>query len=173
MPRPDVYVFLDFDGVTHPWREVEDFRCLPRIEAVLREFEEARIVITSDWRTVFSQTRLAARFAEDIRPRIAGVTPLLLPKNGRSFFGLREAEARQWLAAHKAGDAAWLAIDDAPGNWPTRARLILTDFKRGFLDEDAARLRAALQAIRAGAWQDEDPAPRHFHWARAGLAANT
>ena len=56
------YIFMDFDGVTHPWGEVEDFRCLPHIEAVVREFPEARIVIASDWRMLFSLPKLVARF---------------------------------------------------------------------------------------------------------------
>ena len=42
------YIFMDFDGVTHPWGEVEDFRCLGYIEAVVREFPEARIVIANE-----------------------------------------------------------------------------------------------------------------------------
>ena len=49
--------------------------------------------------------------------------------------------------------ASWLAIDDAPGNWPTRPRLVLTDFKQGFTDEDAGRMRRMLDAFRAGAGQ--------------------
>lgn len=48
---------------------------------------------------------------------------------------------------------ARLAVDDAPGNWPTRPRLVLTDFKQGFTDEDAGRMRRMLDAFRAGAGQ--------------------
>ena len=62
------------------------------------------------------------------------------------------ASTRQWLAA-KAPTAEWLAVDDAPGNWPTRPRLVLTDFKQGFTDEDAGRMRRMLDAFRAGAGQ--------------------
>ncbi|MBS0553206.1 MAG: hypothetical protein JSS47_11865, partial [Proteobacteria bacterium] len=87
------YIFMDFDGVTHPWGEVEDFRSLPLIEAVVREFDEERIVISSDWRMLFSLEKLKARFAEDIRPRIAGASPHLLPKHGAELHGLREREA--------------------------------------------------------------------------------
>lgn len=172
MNRSEIYVFLDFDGVTHPLREVEDFRCLPRIEAVLREFDECRVVITSDWRTLFSLRRLQAHFADDIRARVIGVTPFRLPGHNSDFYGLREAEARQWLADHHAADAPWLAIDDAPGNWPTRARLILTDFKSGFMDDDAERMRSVLKAYRAGLVHDD--APRHNpHWGQSGLAPST
>ena len=53
-----VYVFLDFDGVTHPWSQAEDFRCLPVLEAVLRDYPETRVVISSDWRTLFSLPKL-------------------------------------------------------------------------------------------------------------------
>jgi hypothetical protein len=60
-----VYVFLDFDGVTHPWGEAEDFRCLPLLESVLREYPETRVIIASDWRTLFSLQKLSARFSED------------------------------------------------------------------------------------------------------------
>ena len=110
-----VYVFLDFDGVTHPWGEVEDFRCLPELETVLRDYPETRVVIASDWRTLFSLPKLAARFSEDIRPRVIDTTPTIFPRKPDELYGLREREAHQWLA-RKGGDAQWLAIDDAPGN---------------------------------------------------------
>lgn len=147
------YIFMDFDGVTHPWGQVEDFRALPRIERVIEDFEEARIVIASDWRMLFSLPKLAARFSEHIRPRIAGVTPHMLPKTGAELHGLREREAMLWLAQHapQHGNPAWCAIDDAPGNWVSRSRLVLTDFKRGFTDEDGQALRRQLESFRAGA----------------------
>jgi len=92
------------------------------------------------------------RFSEDIRPRVIDVAPTIFPRTPNELYGLREREARQWLAA-KAPTAEWLAVDDAPGNWPTRPRLVLTDFKQGFTDEDAGRMRRMLDAFRAGAGQ--------------------
>jgi hypothetical protein len=156
----NAYIFMDFDGVTHPWGEMEDFRCLPLIESVVREFEEVRIVISSDWRMLFSLQKLKLRFSEDIRERIAGVTPHMLPKHGAELHGLREREAMLWLAQHNADKDAvpWCALDDAPGNWLTRSRLVLTDFKRGFIEEDAERLRRMLQDFRSGG--AHLPAPR-------------
>ncbi|WP_298623468.1 HAD domain-containing protein [uncultured Zoogloea sp.] len=153
-----VYVFLDFDGVTHPWREAEDFRCLPVLEAVLRDYPETRVVIASDWRTLFSLPKLRARFSPDIQPRVIDTTPAIFPRSPNELYGLREREARQWLAA-KAPTASWLAIDDAPGNWPTRARLVLTDFKQGFTEEDAGRMRRLLDAFRAGQFDAETATP--------------
>ena len=161
------YIFMDFDGVTHPWGEVEDFRCLPHIEAVVREFPEARIVIASDWRMLFSMQKLVARFSEDVRPQIAGATPHMLPKTGAELHGLREREAMLWLAQHEANpaDAAWCAIDDAPGNWLSRSRLVLTDFKRGFTAEDAVALRRMLQGFRDGV-RNQVGQVVHSLWAR-------
>ncbi|WP_018991554.1 HAD domain-containing protein [Aromatoleum toluclasticum] len=149
------YIFMDFDGVTHPWGEVEDFRCLPQIEAVVRDYAEARIVITADSRAHFTLADLVARFAEDVRPRVSGVTPHLVPRSGAELHGLREREAMLWLAQHvtDTSSASWCALDDAPGNWLTRSRLILTDFKRGFGDEDAAALRRMLDSFRSGTAQ--------------------
>lgn len=154
MTRP-AYIFVDFDGVTHPWGEVEDFRSLPLIEAVVREFPEVRLVIASDWRMLFSMRNLVARFSADIRERVIGATPHLLPSKGVDMHGLREHEAMQWLKQHDADgeNANWCAIDDAPGNWPSRSRLVLTDFKRGFTEEDAAALRRILLSFRDGAAQ--------------------
>lgn len=162
------YIFMDFDGVTHPWGEVEDFRCLPHIEAVVREFAEARIVIASDWRMLFSMQKLIARFSEDVRSQIAGATPHMLPKTGSELHGLREREAMLWLAQHEPNpaEASWCAIDDAPGNWLSRSRLILTDFKRGFTTEDADALRRMLAGFRAGSGSHLERAAPSL-WARS------
>lgn len=157
------YIFMDFDGVTHPWGEVEDFRCLPLIENVVRDYPEARIVIASDWRMLFSLAKLVNRFSEDVRSRVAGTTPHMLPKRGADLRGMREREAMTWLSQHvpDVATAAWCALDDAPGNWLTRSRLILTDFKRGFNEEDALVLRRMLDGFRAGVTAQE-PEPRSF-----------
>lgn len=161
------YIFIDFDGVTHPWGEVEDFRSLPLIEAVVREFDEARIVISSDWRMLFSLSKLVSRFAEDIRPRVVGASPHLIPKRGPELHGLREREAMLWLGQHvpDVSKAAWCSIDDAPGNWLSRSRLVLTDFKRGFTDEDAVVLRRLLTSFREGAHLEVAPPRSVLNWA--------
>lgn len=145
-----IYVFMDFDGVTHPWGGVEDFRCLPLIEDVLRRHEEARIIISSDWRVLFAMPKLVARFSPDLRERVIGGSPHLVPKNGMELRGLREKEAMLWLAQHVSDvDAAlWCAIDDAPGNWLTRERLVLTDFKTGFTEEDVGIFDRILTGLK-------------------------
>ncbi len=163
------YLFLDFDGVTHPWGEAEDFRCLPLLEAVLREHPEVRIVISADWRMLFSLSELVAHFSEDLRSRIVGTTPHLVPQRGHDLHGLREREAMLWLAQHEPDLTAvsWCAIDDAPGNWLSRSHLILTDFKRGFTEEDAERLRRMLTSL-ADDGRVEGADPRQpsslLHW---------
>ncbi len=146
-------LFMDFDGVTHPWGEVEDFRSLPLIESIVRKHEEVRIVIASDWRMLFSLPKLVSRFSEDIRPRIAGTTPHVFPRRGAELYGMREKEAMLWLGQHEADieSAPWCAIDDAPGNWLSRSRLVLTDFKRGFTEEDGEALQRMLTTLREGA----------------------
>ncbi len=156
-----IYVFMDFDGVTHPWGEVEDFRSLPLIESVIRDYADARIVISSDWRMLFSLSKLVSRFSEDIRPRIAGATPHLIPKRGPELHGLREREAMLWLAQHESDpvSAQWCALDDAPGNWLTRSRLVLTDFKRGFTEEDALRLRRLFDSFAEGVQHSPEKGP--------------
>ncbi len=165
MSRP-TFIFMDFDGVTHPWGEVEDFRSLPLIEAVVRAHPKARIVISSDWRMLFSLSKLVSRFSEDIRPRIAGTTPHMIPKKGIELHGLREREAMLWLGQHHPdpATAAWCALDDAPGNWVTRSRLVLTDFKRGFTEEDAMRFHSLLKELAEGV-----VAPRVHQQQRASL----
>lgn len=163
------YIFMDFDGVTHPWGEIEDFRSLPLIEDVIREFDEARVVISSDWRMSFSLSRLVGRFSPDIRARVVGASPHLIPKSGPELHGLREREALLWLGQHvpDVERAAWCALDDAPGNWLTRSRLVLTDFKRGFTEEDATVLRRMLEGFREGRHLQQDIERRRplLHWA--------
>lgn len=166
---PAAFLFLDFDGVTHPWGGVEDFRCLPLIEDLVREFAETRIVITSDWRTLFSIHKLAARFSEDIRDRVVGTTPHVPPKRGPELHGLREREARQWLTQHNEADSPWIAIDDAPGNWLTRSRLVLTDFKRGFTEEDGEYARRLLSSFRDGSFHDRPVMSAPALWAAGGV----
>lgn len=160
-----IYVFMDFDGVTHPWGGVEDFRCLPLIEDVLRRHEEARIIISSDWRVLFAMPKLVARFSPDLRDRVIGGSPHLVPKNGMELRGLREKEAMLWLAQHVSDvDAAlWCAIDDAPGNWLTRPRLILTDFKTGFTEEDAASFDHVLTLLKENPAQLKKTPPSARH----------
>lgn len=152
MALQDTYVFMDFDGVTHPLGGVEDFRSLPTIENVMRDYDEVRIVISSDWRMLYSLSRLTMRFSPDIRHRVVDTTPQLFARSGPQLHGLREREAMLWLAQRELDETAtaWCAIDDAPGNWPTRSRLVLTDFKRGFDEEDAGALRRMLESLRQG-----------------------
>ncbi|HXE48801.1 MAG TPA: HAD domain-containing protein [Ramlibacter sp.] len=151
-------LFLDFDGVTHPdpCEAGQQFRRLPLIEEVLREFEAWQIVISSSWRVVHRLDEMRGYFAADLRPRVIDVTPEYGGPAGLSAADPVMSAHRQWeceawlrnklLLPNPRADAAWVAIDDRD-YWfrPGCGNLLLTDATTGFGPHDAVRLRAMLK----------------------------
>lgn len=148
-------VFLDFDGVTHstPCQVDALFGRLPLIEAVLREFETPRIVISSSWRVVHSLGALREFFSPDLAARVIGVTPVMeaerldehwLPNPSQHFE--RQWECETWMQEHRPRGTPWLAIDDRP-YWfaPQCPHVLVTDPGSGFQPDDAPRLRAMIE----------------------------
>ena len=162
MFRP-VYIFLDFDGVTHPWGEVEDFRSLPLIEDVGSTLRGSRIVIASDWRTLFSMPRLSARFAPDIRPRVVARRVALTWCPSAAWICTVCASAK-----HVTGSRS--ALKRTPNGWPSTmhrqlangARGLCSRTSRGFTEEDAAAYKPPARCVplgRLGRASDAAPAP--------------
>ncbi len=142
-----IVIFLDFDGVTHHWlpsaSAEERFQYLPRIEDVLRCFAEVRIVICSDWRKNTPWSAILSVFAEDIRPRVIGMTPVFSFND--YYTGLRHAEAQAYLKENNFDPERWVALDDIAENWIDDARVVVCN--DGFFDDEEARLTEALLLI--------------------------
>ena len=124
-------VFLDIDGVLHP-RQTGSLSLLPQFEDWLRARPSVEVVISSSWRLSSSEDDLRALFADDLRPRILGATPVL---NGE----LREAEVLAVVRAYRL--RAWAALDDGASEFPsTRGHLVATEYTVGIT-------RCALQSL--------------------------
>lgn len=150
-------LFLDFDGVLHPWGCPRDeyFRYLSRLEAVLRDYGHVEIVICSDWRFTHSLTELKAKFAHDIADRVIGQTPSLI-LDQEDYAGLRRVEAMQYLKANKLDPNRWCALDDWPRLWePVDGRIIRCENEFG--ESEERRLRGLLEAQSgASAFRKDD-----------------
>ena len=146
-------LFLDFDGVLHPdpcYREAELFCHLPKLEAVLRDFCDVEIVISSTWRETRSLGQLQNYFSSDIGKRIIGVTPLWreLPELRATLGNFpRQVEIEGWRRKSGRIWEPWVAIDDRP-YWfrPFLKNLILCDSATGLDDRAEAALRTLLSA---------------------------
>ncbi|MBH2018491.1 MAG: hypothetical protein I8H91_02780 [Burkholderiales bacterium] len=152
-------VFLDFDGVLHPEsvERKDELLCrLPLVEGVLREFAQARVVISSTWRLNWrdpsvSTLEMRKYFSPDMATRVVGVTPSHLDLDYRAAPGglslwKRQWECETWLCAHRPPGTPWLALDDRAG-WfrPLCPNLMELDslvaFTPGHCDEFRARLK--------------------------------
>lgn len=156
-------LFLDFDGVTHPDVQLPGrcwayFQSLPLIESVLRKHPSVEIVVTSKWRTRRSLDELRLFFADDIRSRVVGSTPVLDRFNRDAFRDMhvphlseayRQAEIEAWLHLNRPMGADWLSIDDRH-RWfePGCKRLLITHPRMGFTEVDAQELDERLGALK-------------------------
>jgi hypothetical protein len=138
-----VIVFLDFDGVLHPFgdRHVRPFCDLPRFEAVMRHAPDASIVVTSSQREHQTLTQLRAPFAPDVATRVVGVTPALPLHSATDLAGSRYREILAYLGA-KPGSGPWLAIDDDVTLYPAGLPELLV-CEDGF---------SAREAVQLGRW---------------------
>lgn len=145
-------LFLDFDGVLHPdpCHDTSILFChSPRLESVLRDFQDVPIVISSTWRTARTLDDLKAFFSPDIAPRIIGVTPAwrdlpdLLDTIGHTY--VRQVEIEGWLRASGRPWEKWIAIDDK-AYWfkPFLPNLVISDPRFGLADDVVDRLRKKL-----------------------------
>lgn len=153
-----LFLFLDFDGVVHPepctWQEA--FISLPLIEAVLREFPQVEIVISSAWRLDYDSPDEALQglkpiFSEDIRHRVVDVTGPALYLSAEDMLAgpgwhPREVECVTWLRKHRPVGTPWLAIDDRDFLFrPSSPNLMLLNGWLGFRAEDQDILRSRIQ----------------------------
>jgi len=140
-------LFLDFDGTCHPFdwlaAGARQFCYLPRIEAVLREFDFVKIVISSEWRRYHPLSELSQQFAEDMRPRLIGATPELPGTASELVPGARRREAMAFLQRNALPDR-WVALDDLGVLWePLQPNVILC--ADGFCEREEDALRHFLQ----------------------------
>lgn len=143
-------LFLDFDGVLHSepcYDKSQQFAYLPRLESVLRDFPDVRIVISSTWREKRSISQLCALFSVDIGVRIAGVTPFWqdIPDIADVIGYRRHSEIEGWLRQSGEPWEAWVAIDDKPYLFrPFLKNLIRTYSAIGFDERAEISLRQYL-----------------------------
>lgn len=147
-------LFLDIDGVLHPVETDYSFSSrffshLPRLEALLREFESVDVVISSDWRLAESIEQLQRYFSADIRHRIIGATPQI--DSNATVHHRRQLEIQAWLDGNGRSEAEWIALDDWPSSFEAGfARLVLTDPTRAFDQDSFQELRSHFLRFAAG-----------------------
>ena len=136
-------VFLDFDGVMHPTYAagIDYFSQRDVFEAVMNEFTDVRIVISSAWRKDMPLQTLKEFFSESVRNRIIDITPTIDDEISPYW---RYEEIRLWVRQNNY-EGRWLAVDDAIHEFPPLCKqLISCDTQYGFNAEVAEKLVAAL-----------------------------
>lgn len=144
----NLIIFLDYDGVLHDigCTTKDLFRHASRFAAVLRDYPNIEVVISSDWRKdVDSVVELAENFDLDVRHQFVGLTCI---ESGATESRRRERECWQWLCAHGREHERWIAIDDWPENFgqhlPGAGAVLFTDPSAGLDAEAAGILRAMI-----------------------------
>jgi hypothetical protein len=136
-------LFLDFDGVLHPAPSPECFDrgCMSHLEAVLQEYPQLDIVITSSWRELKSIEELKGFLGSVIGSRVISTTPVI---DDPFIKFVRYYEVQEYLRFNDLFHTPWIALDDEIGNYPENSPVIFTNYRTGLTMEDAIKLRAMI-----------------------------
>lgn len=113
-------IFLDFDGVLHPFFPLADntdaknqlFSSVPDFERAIRESPvPVEIVISSTWRNRENLFQLRSHFSPFVGEKIIGFTPNVSKDNGP---GSRQVEVEAWLKENNREGEPWIGVDDFP-----------------------------------------------------------
>ncbi|NHQ84864.1 hypothetical protein HA050_01895 [Iodobacter sp. HSC-16F04] len=150
-PKSSIFIYLDFDGVLHQDGEpaIDEngrlcknpnlFCWLDDLQHVLNDFEDVRIIVSSDWRRLFEDETLI-RLLGNVGSRFSGVVECT--NSERYVEILQDASNRKIIY--------WLAIDDHESievAAPSDERLIFCRPDKGI--GELAKQEELKQKIRA------------------------
>lgn len=152
-------LFLDFDGVLHPFFPLPDrtdeenayFAYWPRLLAVLDDHPCVEIVVSSSWRLI-SPEKWHAEVPESLKQRIAGKTPEIVQKTRKQYpvgympEPIRYLEIQKYLRSTRQADGPWIALDDDPLLFPADCQNLII-CQEGFGAAEEAVLRHRLAAL--------------------------
>lgn len=134
-----VLLFLDFDGVLHPYESghtrIDMFGKLSLLEWILRDLTNVEVVVSSSWGKNHSLSELKECFSPDVRSRVIGSI--------KQHTDSRRADVLKYLQTRGEIDAIWIAVDDMAFYEPTDP-IVWTNHKTGLTTITATTLRNAL-----------------------------
>lgn len=143
-------LFLDFDGVLHPWpfkKQADCFSQVPVLEAFLSrpEYADIDVVVSSSWREGRGLAELQVLFSPEFGRRIVGATPVFRKKTEK---GVREREILAWLEQNGREGESWLALDDLEGFFDQhKDRVFFCDNSTGLTEDDLPALALMLNRV--------------------------
>ena len=142
-----ILVFLDFDGVTHPWptkaEGMFDANCLGYLNEAL-SIAPVEIIVSSTWRESMTVDAIKTKLGP-LGNYVSGVTPVI----DEPFVKyIRYQEIDLYLTENNKKDHTWLAIDDEQGNFPDALEnVLITDRKTGFSKDNVQVIRNMLSQL--------------------------
>lgn len=140
-------IFLDFDGVLHPYGVPEGPQCftqIPVLGQLLEALPQARVVLSTTWRTSHGLEACKAFFPREFADRVIDATAdrvdnTEIPDTLWNY--VREAQCWHWMRNNASADAPWVALDDEPWRFsPFCKKLYLTDPNTGLVGADIGRI---------------------------------
>lgn len=140
------YVFLDFDGVTHPSSANGSYFREENIQAleVALDGYDAQIVISSTWRLDKPLRELRTLLGPKLGEMVVGITPEV---DDPFLHNPRQAEVELYLSQDGVEPWPWLAIDDNPAFYRDDAPVMLTDSQKGFQPSDVSLFREVVDEL--------------------------
>lgn len=148
-------LFLDFDGVLHPFPMTPasaHFSATAPLWTVLERFPEISVVITSTWRERLSLTQLVNLLrehgGENFTSRFIGVTPIM--ESTTDYVpGIRQREIESWLINNGVAGERHIILDDIEEYFDrTCTNLYLVDGVTGLTEHDAEMIPVWLNSLK-------------------------
>ncbi|MCW8827604.1 MAG: HAD domain-containing protein [Gammaproteobacteria bacterium] len=140
------YVFLDFDGVTHPASANERYfreENIHALEAALDNYD-ASIVVSSTWRLDKSLNEIRTLLGPKLGEMVMDVTPEV---DDSFLHNPRQAEAELYLSQDGVEQWPWVAVDDTPGFYREDAPVVFTDSQTGFRLSDVSAFSGVVDGL--------------------------
>lgn len=133
-------LFLDFDGVLHPYKSFHTREGLFAkkffIEELLRMYEKVSVVISSSWGKQYNLNEMKAFFSEDVRHRFVGYISNHSDNRGMDIY--------EWLISHGEIETPCVAVDDM-AYFETGFPVVWADTRTGLTTTTANILEEAIK----------------------------